>query len=74
MRPLWDVRGLKMIFVSTFLNGLTIAGYLFLMALGLNLSFGLMNIVNMSHGTMYLAGGFVGWTVLSKTGSWFLGL
>ncbi|MCC8025717.1 MAG: branched-chain amino acid ABC transporter permease [Clostridium sp.] len=63
-----------MIFVSTFLNGLTIAGYLFLMALGLNLSFGLMNIVNMSHGTMYLAGGFVGWTVLSKTGSWFLGL
>ncbi len=63
-----------MIYISTFLNGLTIAGYLFLMALGLNLSFGLMNIVNMSHGTMYLAGGFIGWTVLSKTGSWFLGL
>ena len=48
-----------MIYLSTFLNGLTIAGYLFLMALGLNLSFGLMNIVNMSHGTMYLAGGFI---------------
>lgn len=63
-----------MIYLSTFLNGLTIAGYLFLMALGLNLSFGLMNIVNMSHGTMYLAGGFIGWTVLSKTGSWFFGL
>lgn len=63
-----------MIYVSTFLNGLTIAGYLFLMAIGLNLSFGLMNIVNMSHGTMYLAGGFVGWSVLAKTGSWLIGL
>lgn len=59
---------------STFLNGLTIAGYLFIMAIGLNLSFGLLRIVNMSHGTFYLFGGFVGWNVLKVTGNWFLGL
>jgi len=59
---------------STFLNGITIAGYLFIMAIGLNLSFGLLRIVNMSHGTFYLFGGFVGWNVLKVTGNWYLGL
>ncbi len=56
------------------LNGLTMAGYLFIMAIGLNMSFGLMRIVNMNHGTLYLFGGFVGWTVTKATGNWWLGM
>jgi len=56
------------------LNGLTMAGYLFIMAIGLNMSFGLMRIVNMNHGTLYLFGGFIGWTVSKATGDWWLGL
>lgn len=44
------------------------------MAIGLNLSFGLMRICNMNHGTFYLLGGFIGWSVVKATGHWWLGL
>ncbi|MDR2158626.1 MAG: branched-chain amino acid ABC transporter permease [Treponema sp.] len=60
--------------LPTFLNGLTIASYLFILAIGLNLSFGLLRIVNMNHGTFYLFGGFIGWNVLKVTRNWYLGL
>ncbi|MDR3259249.1 MAG: branched-chain amino acid ABC transporter permease [Fusobacteriaceae bacterium] len=61
-------------FLPTFINGLTIASYLFILAIGLNLSFGLLRIVNMNHGTFYLFGGFIGWNVLKITQNWYLGL
>jgi len=61
-----------MIYVSTFLNGVTLASYLFILALGLNLSFGLLRIVNLSHGAFYLVGGYVGWNAFQITGSWWL--
>lgn len=61
-------------YLMVILNGLTMAGYLFIMAIGLNLSFGLMRICNMNHGTFYLLGGFIGWTVVKATGVWWLGL
>ncbi len=54
------------------LNGLTLAALLFIVASGLTLSFSLMRVVNLTHGAFYLAGGFVGLTVLQKTGSWVL--
>ena len=61
-------------YLMVILNGLTMAGYLFIMAIGLNMSFGLMRICNMNHGTFYLLGGFIGWSVVKATGVWWLGL
>ena len=40
-------------------NGLTFAALLFLVASGFTLIFGLMRIVNLAHGAMYLMGGYV---------------
>ncbi|MBM3470366.1 MAG: branched-chain amino acid ABC transporter permease [Armatimonadetes bacterium] len=57
-----------------FLNGLTYAALLFVMASGLTLAFGLMRIVNLSHGAYYLVGGYLGLTAFRITGSWPLAL
>lgn len=54
------------------LNGLTLAALLFIVASGLTLSFSLMRVVNLTHGAFYLAGGFIGLSVLNATGSWLL--
>ena len=40
-------------------NSLTFAALLFLVASGFTLIFGLMRIVNLAHGAMYLMGGYV---------------
>jgi branched-chain amino acid transport system permease protein len=56
------------------LNGVTFAALLFLLASGFTLIFGLMRITNMSHGGLYLVGGYVGLTVLGRTGSFLLAL
>lgn len=56
------------------LNGLTFAALLFLVAAGFTLIFGLMRIVNLAHGALYLFGGYVGLTVATKSGNFFLGL
>lgn len=60
--------------LSAFINGLTLSALLFIMAIGLNLSFGLLRVVNLSHGAFYLFGGYVGLTVLKTSGSWLLAL
>ena len=41
------------------LNGLTHAGLLFVLGSGLTLAFGLMRVVNLSHGAFYLLGGYL---------------
>jgi branched-chain amino acid transport system permease protein len=51
------------------LNGLTFAALLFVVAAGFTLIFGLLRIVNLSHGALYLFGGYIGFTVAVKTGS-----
>jgi branched-chain amino acid transport system permease protein len=56
------------------LNGLTFAALLFVVASGFTLIFGLMRIVNLAHGALYLAGGYAGYTIGSITGSFTLGL
>jgi branched-chain amino acid transport system permease protein len=60
--------------LSALINGLTLSALLFIMAIGLNLSFGLLRVVNLSHGAFYLFGGYVGLSVLKMTGSWLLAL
>ena len=56
------------------LNGLTFAALLFLVASGFTLIFGLMRIVNLAHGAMYLMGGYVAYFVTVESGSFLLGL
>lgn len=56
------------------LNGLTQGALFFILGSGLTLAFGLMRVVNLSHGTLYLLGGYVAFTVLQATGSWVAAL
>jgi branched-chain amino acid transport system permease protein len=59
-------------FVSTFLNGVTLAALYFLVASGFTLVFGLMRNVNLAHGSLYLLGAYVGWEVGDATDMWLL--
>jgi branched-chain amino acid transport system permease protein len=59
-------------FARTLLNGLTLAGLLFIVASGFSLIFGLMRVVNMAHGSFYLVGGYIAYEVQQKmTGAGF---
>lgn len=57
-----------------FLNGLTFAALLFLVASGFTLIFGLMRIVNLAHGALYLMGGYIAYATAVKTGSFAAGM
>jgi branched-subunit amino acid ABC-type transport system permease component len=61
-------------FVIQFTNGLVFSLLLFMMAAGLSLIFGLMDVVNLAHGTFYLLGGYVGMSLVGWTGSFWLAL
>jgi branched-subunit amino acid ABC-type transport system permease component len=61
-------------FVIQLTNGLVFSLLLFMMAVGLSLIFGLMDVVNLAHGTFYLLGGYVGLSLAGWTGSFWLAL
>lgn len=48
---------------TVLLNGLTLAALYFIVAAGFSLIFGLMRVVNMAHGSLYLIGAYVGYAV-----------
>ncbi|MDR3468524.1 MAG: branched-chain amino acid ABC transporter permease [Xanthobacteraceae bacterium] len=56
------------------LNGLQLGVQLFLMAAGLTLVFGIMNMINLTHGSLFMVGAFLAATVLAHTGSFVLAL
>lgn len=56
------------------LNGLTWGITIALIALGLTLIFGLLEIVNLAHGSLYMLGAVTGWFVIDATGSFVLAL
>lgn len=56
------------------LNGLQLAGLLFLLSVGLSVVFGLMNFINLAHGTLYMLGAYIGLSVAGATGSFWLAL
>ena len=56
------------------LNGLTLAALLFIVASGFTLIFGLLRIVNLAHGALYLFGGYIGYTIAMATGNFVLGI
>jgi branched-chain amino acid transport system permease protein len=60
------------LFVLTLLNGVTLAALYFLVASGFTLVFGLMRNVNLAHGSLYLLGAYVGYSVGQASGSWTL--
>ena len=43
---------------TVLLDGLTYASYLFIVSLGLTIIFGLMKIVNLAHGSLYMIGAY----------------
>jgi branched-chain amino acid transport system permease protein len=49
--------------VITTLRGLSAGAVTFLTAAGLSLIFGLMDVLNLAHGTLFMIGAYVGWTV-----------
>jgi branched-chain amino acid transport system permease protein len=54
------------------LNGLQFGVMLFLMAAGLTLVFGIMNLVNLAHGSLYMVGAYFATAALGWTGSFLL--
>jgi branched-chain amino acid transport system permease protein len=55
-------------------NGVSYGALLFLLAGGLSLIFGMMRIVNMTHGSYYLLGGYVALTVIWRGGPFLLAI
>jgi branched-subunit amino acid ABC-type transport system permease component len=61
-------------FIIQFLNGLVSGMLLFIMAAGLSLIFGQMNVINLSHGAFYLLGGYVGLAMVRQFDNFWLAL
>ena len=61
-------------FVLVTMNGLTLAGLLFVVASGFTLVFGVMRVVNMAHGSFYLLGGYIAFETMDATGNFVLSL
>jgi len=60
--------------ISQIFSGVSYGALLFLLAGGLSLIFGMMRIVNMTHGSYYLLGGYFALTVIWRTEQFVLGL
>ncbi len=56
------------------LNGLQFGVMLFLMAAGLTLVFGIMGLINLAHGSLFMAGAYAAAATQAHTGSFLLGL
>jgi branched-chain amino acid transport system permease protein len=63
-----------LLFIEQVLNGLQFGVMLFLMAAGLTLVFGVMGLINLAHGSLYMIGAFAAAAVAGWTGSFFLAL
>jgi branched-chain amino acid transport system permease protein len=70
----WALADNARLYLLTLLNGLTLASLYFIVASGFTLVFGLMRNVNLAHGSLYLLGGYVGFTIAEHTGWWILAM
>src|SRR5688572_33252122 len=64
----WDI-----ILIQT-VNGIVTGMILALVASGLTLIFGIMDVVNFAHGELFMLGAYMGVLVLATTGSFWLAL
>ena len=55
------------------LNGVQLGLLMFLLAAGLTLTFGIMDLVNLAHGSLYMMGAYIAWTTISWTDSFVMG-
>src|ERR1700730_7977674 len=58
-----------LLFLEQCLNGLQFGLLLFLLAAGLTLVFGIMNLVNLAHGSLYMVGAYLAAWLFATTGS-----
>jgi branched-chain amino acid transport system permease protein len=62
-----------LLFIEQCLNGLQFGLLLFLLAAGLTLVFGIMDLVNLAHGSLYMMGAYFAATFAARTGNFVLG-
>ena len=62
-----------LLLVEQILNGLQFGLLLFLLAAGLTLVFGIMDLVNLAHGSLYMMGAYFAATFVAWTGNFLLG-
>ena len=60
--------------ITQLMNGLQLGLLLFLLASGLTLIFGIMDFINLSHGSFYMIGAYFCGTVVAYTGSFLFGV
>jgi branched-chain amino acid transport system permease protein len=60
--------------IEQLLNGVQFGVMLFLMAAGLTLIFGIMNLINLAHGSFYMVGAYAAAATYAASGSFLLGL
>lgn len=60
--------------ITQLLNGLQLGLLLFLLAAGLTLIFGIMDFINLAHGSFYMVGAYFCGSIAAKTGSFMLGI
>jgi len=60
--------------LEQFLNGLQFGLMLFLLAAGLTLVFGIMDMINLAHGSLYMLGAFLAAALVQATGSFVAGV
>ena len=63
-----------LLFIEQVLNGLQFGVMLFLMASGLTLVFGVMGLINLAHGSLFMVGAFAAAAAAAATGSFMIGL
>lgn len=63
-----------LLLIEQILNGLQLGVMLFLMAAGLSLVFGVMGLINLAHGSLFMTGAFFAAFIANLTGSFMLGL
>jgi branched-subunit amino acid ABC-type transport system permease component len=55
---------------TSLLNGLAIGSLLFILTVGLSLIFGMMDVLNLAHGVLFLVGAYAAWWIIGDTPSW----
>ena len=61
-------------FAVSFLSGISLGMIYFLVAAGLSMVMGLMGIINLAHGALFMLGAYFGITVANTTGNFALGI
>ena len=63
-----------LLFVEQILNGIQFGVFLFLVSAGLTLVLGIMNVVNLAHGSLYMLGAYISATFLTWTDNFLLAI